>query len=262
MDVGFNNTNRLHEALECEDLKDVVWIVDATSQERNELWKKYYEKHAWEQISSGYGFQITTLDVINKNGVKETLPVRLDFSFAIIDGYKIAFVESNSLLTHYGYVEAFLRTYFQRTHQNYSRWNHTNACNFHNCINYLDSLDKEPRDSIYKPVSYSEYYIFEHNEPDGKYVENLTTLTRSNLIKDQNDRIYIINQIENTGKFVKVMLSEVTDNMCRIGCTLPMACDKNKFFTSPKDKDFKYRFEVIDMTKENVCDLILENIKK
>jgi len=39
---------------------------------------------------------------------------------------------------------------FQLTHDGYTRWNHTNSSNFHNCVNSLDRLDKEPRETIYK----------------------------------------------------------------------------------------------------------------
>ena len=37
MDVGLNNTNRLHQILDCKDLEDVVWLVEATSDERHHI---------------------------------------------------------------------------------------------------------------------------------------------------------------------------------------------------------------------------------
>ena len=154
MDVGFNNTNTLHLALEYDYLEDVEWIVEATSEERHHLWDKWHEKYNWEQVGSGRIITILELEVIYEKGnkkVKETLPVCVDFSFCILNGHKILFYYSPSRLAHLGYIEAFMSTYFQRTHDNYSRWNHTNATNFHNCANYLDTIDIEPRNTTYKP---------------------------------------------------------------------------------------------------------------
>jgi hypothetical protein len=259
MDVGLNNKNRLHEALDCEDLKDIVWLVEASSNEQLELWNIYHEKCNWVQLSPGYGFTITSLDVIDKKGNKEKLPIYISFSFVRINDYKIAFYSSDSLLIHHGYIKAFLLTYFQRTHDNYSRWNHTNATNFHNCIGYLDTLDKEPRDSIYIPDN-NEYYIFEPQLKNGEYVENLTTLKLDTLLMDHKERIFIINKLENVGKYVRLNLSEVTDKLRSWECTLPMACDENKFFISPNDNDFKFRFEISNYSKNDVCNIILDNI--
>lgn len=41
MDVGFNNTN----TFEIEELKDVEFLVDATSTEKFELWKECAKEH-------------------------------------------------------------------------------------------------------------------------------------------------------------------------------------------------------------------------
>ena len=163
MDVGFNNTNTLHIKLDEPHLEDVEWIVEATSEERHHLWNKWHEIRNWEQIHSGQIHTLFNLDVkFEKDGkkVKETLPVSVDFSFCILDGHKILFYNCPSLLAHLGYVDAFMSTYFQRTHDNYSRWNHTNATNFHNCANYLDTIDKEVRDTVYKPYSNKKYHVF------------------------------------------------------------------------------------------------------
>ena len=84
----------------------------------------------------------------------------LEFRYYIINGHKVAFYSSSSMITHRGYIDAFLITYFQRTHDNYSRWNHVDATNFHNCINYLDSIDLKPRDTIYEPTTFKKYHIF------------------------------------------------------------------------------------------------------
>lgn len=174
MDTGLNNTNTLHLALDNEYLKDVEWIVEASSEEQYQLWKdnKYCEdksiQHEWVEVSHGSGYSILEIQINSVNlfngetlNIKELLPVTINFSFAIIDGHKILFYESNSLLTHYGYIEAFLVTYFQRTNDNYTRWNHTNATNFHNCVGHLNRIDVEPRDTAYQiPSNEKEYFVF------------------------------------------------------------------------------------------------------
>ena len=181
MDVGFNNTNTLHLALGENDFKDVEWLIEATSNERHAIWNTWHEKVKWEHIGIGYGYTITELhiqipkplvkkgftedsDPIEDMGIgkkEEVLPVGINFNFAIVNGHKVAFYESLSLLVHHGYIEAFLKTYFQRTHDDYSRWNHVDSSNVHNCFNYFDTIDKKPRKTKYNPESFlKHYYIF------------------------------------------------------------------------------------------------------
>lgn len=215
MDVGFNNTNTLHLALGEKELEDVVWLVEANSNEAHQLWADWSEqsitnfkpiemekteadalivkayssmspreaekirllvemntrvlkyggkRKKWKQIPAGHSFTIIELECKPTNGIGpvQTLAVRIDFRYFVIDGFKIAFYSSNAIISHRFYVEAFLKTYFQRTHDNYTRWNHTDAQNFHNCINYLDTLDKNPRETSYKPDEFMHgYFVFE-----------------------------------------------------------------------------------------------------
>ena len=121
------------------------------------------KRREWVQINSGHGFTILTLECsIPGKRKKEKLPIVVSFSYFVIDGHKVAFYSCDSALHHSFYVEAFLQTYFQRTHDKYSRWNHTDAQNFPNCINYLDTIDEKPRDTVYKPNDFmKKYFIFE-----------------------------------------------------------------------------------------------------
>ena len=162
MDVGFNNTNTLHLALNQEFLKDVEWIIEATSEERFNLWKEWHKNIDWQNVNFGWSFNIVDLSIKALGSKKsEIMSVTIEFNFAIINGHKVAFYESNSWVSHYGYIEAFLHTYFQRTHDSYTRWNHVDAGNIHNCFNYLDTIDKEPRDTKYTPDDFeSKYHIF------------------------------------------------------------------------------------------------------
>jgi len=180
MDVGLNNKNTLHLALDNPYMEDIEWVVEATWDERHNLWKEYHEKRDWKEVGTGQVYTILNLEVTAKShkgtqedlkNTKEVLPVCIEFSYAIIDGHKICFYTSNSRLVHHGYIEAFLLTYFQRTHDKYTRWNHTDATNFHNCIGYLDTVDKKPRNTIYKPNSYEEkYFMFKKVEEAPKCV--------------------------------------------------------------------------------------------
>lgn len=78
MDVGLNNRNYLHKKLENSYLEDVEWIVEATSEERFNLWKDYHEdpKYKWEDVSRGFWYELINLK-INGNGKipSEVLPV-------------------------------------------------------------------------------------------------------------------------------------------------------------------------------------------
>lgn len=167
MDVGFNNTNTLHLALENEYFKDVEWLIEATSEEKRKICEEYRDKMKWEHVSTGWGYSILELELKAKKVLiphfpekikKETMSVVIDFTFAIVNGHKIAFYTSNAWVVHHLYIEAFLSTYFQRTHDNYSRWNQTDASNAHNCFLYLEDIDKEPRNTTYKPASHEKMY--------------------------------------------------------------------------------------------------------
>lgn len=105
----------------------------------------------WESVSAGFG--ITIGNVTGENHKKQQLkklPVCVSFNFAIINGKKICFYYPTSVGVDHDMIEDFLIERFQLTHDDYTRWNHTDAGNFHNCVNSLDRLDKEPRDTVYK----------------------------------------------------------------------------------------------------------------
>ncbi len=170
MDVGLNNTNKLHLALDKPNLEGVEWLVEASGAELSSLRREYQGKHSWESCGMGDMVTIMNLQIIPKEvrnedaklkAKKEVMPICINFSYAIIDGHKICFYSSNSMVAHFGYIEAFLITYFQRTHDKYARWNQVDASNFHNCIGYLDTIDKSPRDTKYKPSGHlKKYHIF------------------------------------------------------------------------------------------------------
>jgi len=201
MNVGFNNTN----TFEHKDLKDVVFLVEATDDERHNLWVRYateYTHHdgldkeismfqtdldmdiftkgirrflspiITQEIDRLYGL-VTSVTERNVK-IRESRKHRIDwqsdshgivvkvgefggeaiwvsFSFAHINGHKVAFYTANNSQTvHHGIVENYMMKYFQRTHDGYTRWNHTDATNFHNCVNSLDDIDESPRKTKFK----------------------------------------------------------------------------------------------------------------
>lgn len=183
MDVGFSNQNHLGKI--APELADVVFIVecDGHSDQFN-LWKDYskksssnikhlsnedieqltkilgdnfvllekvkrlsdkveYNNHTrydWEEVSSGFMLTIGNVEIGG-----EKLPVCVSFSFAYINGHKICFYYTSSRVHDHTMVDEWFQEHFQLTHDGYTRWNHVDANNFHNCVNSLDNLDKEPR---------------------------------------------------------------------------------------------------------------------
>jgi len=187
MDVGLNNRNTLGEV--APELADVCFLVEASSTEKMNLWEEWSEdsftniesisERNFERISSilqNYESLLRMVTILNgqaknnesarvdwkevsmglmrtighiKSG-KEKLPVCVEFSFAIIEGKKVCFYNCCSRAVDHSMVKDWLIERFQLTHDKYTRWSHVNAGNFHNCINSLDNLDKEPRDTKYK----------------------------------------------------------------------------------------------------------------
>lgn len=183
MDVGFNNRNTLGQF--APEFEDVKFFIDATSEEQFGLWqdyskesmsyiepisdeimklitatllfekrlldpiqelnkkvkRNYRERADWKQINSGFSIVIGHVD---------DRPVNVSFMFAIVNGHKICFYDIISQVADHKMVEKWLKTHFQLTHDGYCRWNHTNATNFHNCIQGLEKMDKEPRDTVYQ----------------------------------------------------------------------------------------------------------------
>jgi hypothetical protein len=188
MDVGLNNRNTLGEV--APELKDVVFLVEANSNERLQLWSDWSDESIdiinpfgkevmdslaeavkswpvlnqvesfnhgimasnsikkrvqWKQVSAGF---LKTIGHI-KSG-REKLPVSVEFSFAFINGKKVCFYNCCSRAADHTMIHDWFIERFQLTHDGYTRWNHTDAGNFHNCINSLDDLDKKPRKTKYK----------------------------------------------------------------------------------------------------------------
>jgi len=96
---------------------------------------------SWQEISSGF-----ILEIGKGQFGDQSLPICVSFSFAIINGVKICFYYECSQARNSKMVDDWFRSKFQLTNDNYTRWNHVDAGNFHNCIGALDRLDTEPRE--------------------------------------------------------------------------------------------------------------------
>ena len=144
------STQSMHNIKSLTDL-DISRIEEATNirvdvvkkiKDLNRAVKKVETKRVvWQQVMAGFGLTI---------GQVQKKPVHVHFSFAIINGKKVCFYECTSRMADHTMIEDWLMSRFQLTHDDYTRRNHVNATNFHNCINSLDNLDKEPRDTVYK----------------------------------------------------------------------------------------------------------------
>ena len=178
MDVGLNNRNTLGDINPA--FKDVVFFVEANSNETLQLFSDFAktsmdniqplsdddtailgmlspELHNkilhindklkaisrprvdWEQIMSGFAI---TIGKVGKH------PVTVSFSFSKLNGKKVCFYYCTSRVVDYTMVENWLIKHFQLTHDNYTRWNHSDAMNFKPY--YLENIDKEPRNTVYK----------------------------------------------------------------------------------------------------------------
>lgn len=81
MDVGLNNTNTLHLALGNDYFKDIEWLVEATSEERYQLWKDWREHDEntltvdWGEVGLGQTYTILEVEVCAKRhkAIRKTL---------------------------------------------------------------------------------------------------------------------------------------------------------------------------------------------
>lgn len=177
MDVGLNNKNTLGEL--APEFSDVVFFIKATNNEQFTLWQEWSKESMYnikslpdnliEFIPSGMRPEVKRLnDKVKKLemtrvewgqimagfnltiGYIQEYPVCVSFHFALINGKKVCFYHPTSRMVDHQMIEDWLMSRFQLTHDKYTRRNHVDAINFHNCVNSLDNLDKEPRDTIYK----------------------------------------------------------------------------------------------------------------
>jgi hypothetical protein len=125
---------KLHEFTE-KDLDkrfmETEYVVAASGFEKLALWNENREKYKWiedwKQDSPGL-----LLEVGRFGG----LPVTVCFFWDFLDGHRVMFYESTSLVTHQGIVEQWLKKYCN-PYTMEPRRAHCNAMNFSHCIHAL-----------------------------------------------------------------------------------------------------------------------------
>lgn len=111
-------------------LKRVSFFVEATSEEKFHLWKdnKYFTepkyKHTWKEDLAGFS------QVIGYIKNDEDMPVCVEFTFAILDGFRVCFYNATSRFVDHKMIEDFILKNYP-VHYNDDCNAMTNATNFH-----------------------------------------------------------------------------------------------------------------------------------
>lgn len=105
--------------------KDVVYVIEATNFEQFALWQLNEESRciqSWEQINPGFSTVI---------GYVGDMPVVVSVFCAKLNGHKVAFYESTSLIVDHDMVRKWI------DHYNPNPERHTDAGNFGKCYEYV-----------------------------------------------------------------------------------------------------------------------------
>lgn len=113
---------------------DTVYVVEATSFERQALWKQNQEtgRLDWQQDLSGIGPTLGYLD---------GREICVDFTWAELNGQRVLFYEATSEVVDHKLIDAWLQENCNPSCDNGQRRAHTNADNFGHCISAVESLE-------------------------------------------------------------------------------------------------------------------------
>jgi hypothetical protein len=117
------------------ELNSVEFIVEANDFERHVLWEKWFHREArvsWNQVLSGYGVTIGTID---------DRPIVLSLNFAFIEGRKVLFHHVCSQLADYKMAEDWLEMHCNPVGLG-GRKTSCDAQNFHVCVHTLQALNE------------------------------------------------------------------------------------------------------------------------
>jgi hypothetical protein len=107
-----------------QTLKDIFYCVEADRFAQSALYDKYFLSNkwisSWENDADGYLKEIGTF-----NGY----PITISFSFATIEGRRVLFYSSPSVVTNWNKVYEWLEEHVPSMVSN-----HSDATNFGNCI--------------------------------------------------------------------------------------------------------------------------------
>jgi hypothetical protein len=111
---------------------ETKFVVEATDFEQYCLWEKHHEQVKWEQVSPGMWETI---------GYFGKMPVCVSCSWVRINGHIVLFYEAVSMVTHSEMVERWVEKMTKSTPTwGGGRQAHTNAMNFHHCLDALKGL--------------------------------------------------------------------------------------------------------------------------
>jgi hypothetical protein len=133
--------------------KDVVFLVDASYTEHFFLWKEnfheltrqYYAVKTWEDEGMGHSINIGE---INKR------PVCVTLFYTEINGHRVMFYEGTSQVVDHKMIERWLQHWTLKTIRwdNGHRWAHSDAMNFHHCIDAIQELNDRARMTAIKEL--------------------------------------------------------------------------------------------------------------
>jgi hypothetical protein len=115
------------------DLKETIFVVEATNFERFMLWKEWHDRIEWEQGNTGKLIQIGELD---------NRPVCASCQVDMLNTYKILFIDMTSQVRDTVMLEEWLDKYCSPRWSKGTRLARTNASNFHNVIHALEEVKK------------------------------------------------------------------------------------------------------------------------
>ncbi len=124
------STNQGNDRLE-QLMKESVYFVNASSDEKFALWQKYNNVVKWEYINPGYYQFVGYI-----NGIKE-LPVYIDLFFSEIENKVVCFYSASSNYSDNTMIEEFIKIYQDLSKNKDNRNNSTNFSNFELVLHYL-----------------------------------------------------------------------------------------------------------------------------
>lgn len=111
-----------------ERLKITDFLVEANSFEKHTLWREWHEKLTWQQENPGESVTIGHLD---------DRPVCVSFFWDTIGGKLICFYDAHSAVVDWTMINDWLRKHFTGRWDSGTRWAHTDAMNFHLCVDHI-----------------------------------------------------------------------------------------------------------------------------
>lgn len=115
------------------DLKEVIFVVKATSFERFMLWKEWEKKVEWGQGRMGRMIEIGELD---------NRPVCASYIVETLNGFEILFVEMTSQVRDTVMLEKWLDKHCSPKWDSRKRLARTDATNFHHVIHAIEEAKK------------------------------------------------------------------------------------------------------------------------